>query len=336
VELCRSFAEKMPQSTLINLYGSSEVSADATCYDTRQQNASTTSVPIGRPIANTQVYILDRRSNPVPLGVPGELHIGGEGLARGYLNRPELTAESFIPDPFFDEPGSRLYKSGDLARYLPDGNIEFLGRNDHQVKIRGFRIELGEIEAALAEHPTVRENVVVAREEEPGDKRLVAYLVPQPRQSTPTVRELRGHLKQKLPEYMVPTDFVVLDALPQTPNGKVDRRALPMPERSVVTLDSAYVAPRTPAEEALAEIWAEVLRAKQVGAHSDFFELGGHSLLATRIVSRVREVFQVELPLRALFEEPTVAGLAERVEVAQQSRPVPSIVAPGSDDFEEL
>jgi acyl-coenzyme A synthetase/AMP-(fatty) acid ligase/acyl carrier protein len=335
VELCRSFTEKMPQSALINLYGSSEVSADATCYDTRQQSASTTNVPIGNPIANTRAYILDRHSNPVPIGVPGELHIGGEGLARGYLNRPELTAERFIPDPYSGESGSRLYRSGDLTRYLPDGNIEFLGRIDHQVKIRGFRIELGEIETVLDQHPAVRDAVVSAREGTPGDEQLVAYVVPgsQPRG---LLTELRGYLQKKLPEYMVPSAFVVLEALPLTPNGKVDRKALPAPDPSGFRAENSYAEPRTPVEEQLVEIWEEVLGLERVGIHDNFFELGGHSLLATRVVSRVRKVFQVELPLLSLFEEPTVAGLAERIKVMQQSRSVSSTVVLGSDNLEEL
>jgi acyl carrier protein len=241
--------------------------------------------------------------------VPGELHIGGVGLARGYLNRPELTAERFIPNPFSDEPNARLYKTGDLARYLPDGNIEFLGRMDHQVKIRGFRVELGEIEAVLGQHPTVRETVVMAREDVLGEKRLVAYVVPNQAQAPP-ISELHHFLKEKLPEYMVPAAFVFLDALPLTPNGKVDRRALPAPDRSRPELGRTFVAPRTFVEEGLARIWAEVLRLERVGIHDNFFELGGHSLLATQVISRMCDAFQVELPLRSLFEAPTVADLA--------------------------
>ena len=268
-------------------------------------------VPIGRPIANTRIYILDRELQPVPVGVPGELHIGGDGLARGYLNRPDLTAEKFIADPFSGEPGARLYRTGDLARYRPDGNIEFLGRMDHQVKVRGFRIELGEIEAVLGQHPGLREAVVLAREDGPGDKRLVAYVVAHSGGASVAVSELRGFLGEKLPDYMIPSVFVFLDAMPLTPSGKVDRRGLPAPDAARPEGQEGYVAPRTPVEEALAGIWAEVLGLDRVGIHDNFFELGGHSLLATQVVSQARRLFQVELALRRLFEAPTVAGLVE-------------------------
>jgi hypothetical protein len=260
-------------------------------------------------VANTQVYLLDRSGNPVPVGVPGELYIGGDGLARGYWNRPELTAERFLPDPWSGKSGARLYKTGDLARYLPDGNLEFLGRVDQQVKLRGFRIELGEVEAALGRHPAVRQAVVLAREDAPGHKRLVAYLVTSAAQA-PGVHELRAFLKDQLPEYMVPSAFVLLDALPRTVNGKIDRGALPAPGPNDLPQAEAFVAPRTPVEERLAGIWAEVLSLERVGVEDDFFALGGHSLLATRVVSWVRSAFQVDLPLRRLFEAPTVAGLA--------------------------
>ena len=242
------------------------------------------------------------------------------GLARGYHHRPELTAERFVPHPFSEEAGARLYRTGDLARYDADGNIHFLGRIDHQVKIRGYRIEPGEIEAALEEHPAVRQAVVLAREDRPGENRLVAYVVRKPGQSA-TVRELRDFIKQRLPDYMVPASFVFLDRLPLTPNGKVDRKALPAPEPGRSGLERGFVAPRTPIEEVLASIWAEVLKRDGVGVQDNFFELGGHSLLATRMMSRVREAFQVEVPLRSLFEAPTVAGLAEAIEVLRQNRP---------------
>ena len=226
-------------------------------------------------------------------------------MARGYLNRPELTKERFLDDPFSSRSGARLYKTGDLARYLPDGNIEFLGRGDQQVKIRGFRIELGEIEAALRQHPVVREAAVLAREDPPGgpsaslrrEKRLVAYVAAES-----TAEELRRFLKDKLPEYMVPAHFVFLNSIPLTPNGKIDRKALPAPDRTRPELDKAFVAPRTPTEELLAEIWVQLLHLERVGVHDNFFDLGGHSLLATQAVSRIREVFQVEIPLRRLFE----------------------------------
>jgi amino acid adenylation domain-containing protein len=301
---------------LLNGYGPTETTITATISVIGPRLSEETplqKVSIGRPLGERKVYILDRHGNPSPVGIPGELHIGGIGLARGYLGLPKLTAEKFIPDAFSDEPGARLYKSGDMARYLPDGNIEFLGRIDHQVKIRGFRIELGEIEAVLGQHPAVRETVVLAREDIPGDKRLVAYVVSDQKETT-TISELRSFLKHKLPDYMAPSAFVFLDALPLTPNGKVDRRALPAPDQSRPELEPAFVAPRTSAEKTLVGIWAEVLRLEPVGIHDNFFELGGHSLLATQVMSRVRTAFQVELPLRTLFEKPTVAELAEVIE----------------------
>jgi surfactin family lipopeptide synthetase A len=276
-------------------------------------------VPIGRPIANTQLYILDPVLQPVPIGIPGELYIGGDGLARGYLNRPDLTAEKFIPNPFGSEPGARLYKTGDLARHRPDGNLEFLGRLDHQVKLRGFRIELGEIEAVLGGHPAVREAVVVVREDVPGDMRLVAFVVSD-QEPAPASRELRAFLQAKLPDYMIPSVFIRLDILPLTPNGKVDRRALPAPDQARPAPEDAFVAPRTPVEEGLARIWAQVLGLEQVGIHDNFFELGGHSLLAMRVISRLRDTFHMELPLRSLFEAPTVAGLALTIAQRQAER----------------
>jgi acyl carrier protein len=283
-----------------------------------------------------QIYLLDKYLNPVPIGVPGEIHIGGAGLARGYLNRPELTNQKFIPNPFSDEPGQRLYKTGDLARYLSDGNIEFLGRLDHQVKIRGFRIEQGEVESTLLQHPSVRETTVIAREDIPGDKRLVAYyVVPNPEQ-TPTIDGLRNFLKQKLPDYMVPSAFVLLDAVPLTPNGKVDRRALPTPDQSRPDQSVTFVAPRSPIEQQLADIWGEVLRLEQVGIHDNFFEFGGHSLLATQVISRLRQAFGVELPVRTLFEAPTVADFGGRLETVRWA--VQELQAHESDtmgDYEE-
>jgi amino acid adenylation domain-containing protein len=265
--------------------------------------------PIGRPIANTRIYLLDDNLRPVPVGVLGQVYIGGVMLARGYVNRPELTAEKFIPDPHSSERGARLYKTGDWGRYLPDGSVEFLGRIDHQVKIRGFRVELGEIEAVLSRHDAVRECVVIAREDDAtGDKRLIAYLVAEP-DSPPSLMELRGYTRQHLPDYMVPSQFVTLAALPLTPNGKVDRRALPAPDSSRAVLNAHSVAPRTAAEQVVASIFARVLGVEQVGVTDNFFELGGHSLLATRVMSRVGKVFQVGVALRQLFEWPTVEGV---------------------------
>jgi amino acid adenylation domain-containing protein len=295
---------------LHNLYGPTEAAIDVTYWECHRLSSLET-VPIGRPIANTQIYILDRHLQPVPTGVPGELHIGGVGLARGYLNRPELTNEKFIANPLSNEPHSRLYKTGDLARYLPDGNIEYLGRIDNQVKIRGFRIELGEIENLLVKHPAVWESVVVVREETPGDKRLVAYVVPKGEASVQT-DELRQFLANQLPAYMVPNTFVVLESLPLTSNGKVDRRALPTPNVNSEPSDK-YEAPRTPVEETLAQIWIELLKVERVGIHDNFFELGGHSLLATQLVLSIRDRFKVELPLRDLFNAATLAELAQSI-----------------------
>jgi amino acid adenylation domain-containing protein len=300
----------LSSTKIINGYGPTESTTFTCCYAIpRQLDYNISSIPIGKPIGNTQVYILDPYLNPVPIGVAGELHIGGDGLARGYLNRAELTAEKFITNPFSNEPMARLYKTGDLARYLPDGNIEFLGRIDNQVKIRGYRIELGEIEAVLAQYPAVREAVVLAREESPGDKRLVAYVVPN-LNPAPASHALRSFLKEKLPDYLVPSAFVFLDSLPLTPHGKVDRKALPAPEQSRPELDETFSAPRTAVEGPLAGIWAEVLKIDKVGIHDNFFDLGGHSLLATQVVSRIRRSLRVEVPLRTMFEAPTIAGLA--------------------------
>ncbi|MFG1891266.1 amino acid adenylation domain-containing protein [Micromonospora sp. NPDC049051] len=271
-------------------------------------------LPIGRPVPGTRAYVVDGQLDPVPVGVPGELLLGGERLARGYLNRPGLTADRFVPDPFGDGPGGRLYRSGDLVRHRPDGTIEFLGRIDQQVKIRGFRIELGEIESALAEHPAIRAVAVVARETQPGEKGLVAYLVCRDG-TAPAVGELRAHLRDRLPEYMVPAQWTVLDALPLTASKKVDRRALPAPT-PVRAGSRAYEAPRTPVEEAVADIWATVLEVDRVGVQDDFFDLGGHSLLATRVLAHLRQSFDIDLPLRLLFERTTVAGLADAVHTA--------------------
>ncbi|MBW4570586.1 MAG: amino acid adenylation domain-containing protein, partial [Tolypothrix carrinoi HA7290-LM1] len=321
--LSRELASQLLEraDSLWNMYGPTETTIWSAVSQVQPGSGS---VSIGGAIANTQFYLLDANLQPVPVGVPGELHIGGDGLARGYLNRPELTAEKFIPNPFGDA-GSRLYKTGDLVRYLTDGNIEYLGRIDHQVKIRGFRMELGEIEAQLRQHPSVQLSVVIAKEIV-GDKRLVAYIVPLT-QPAPTISELRDFLHQQLPEYMVPSYFVMLDAMPLTPNGKVDRRALPEPGGQLESHN--FVAPRTPTEEMLAGIWASLLGIERVGVYDNFFELGGHSLLATQLISRVASTFAVDLPLRSLFEQPTVAALAECIKTNQhtgQSRQTPPIV----------
>jgi amino acid adenylation domain-containing protein len=280
---------------------------------------------IGCSIANTQVYILDNHQMNVPIGVPGELHIGAVGLARGYLNRPDLTGEKFRPNPFSDEPGSRLYKTGDLARYLPDGNIEYLGRIDHQVKIRGFRIELGEIEAVLAQHPSVQQNAVIVHKASKTDKRLVAYLRHQGQLVENTA--LRDFLRERLPNYMVPSAFITLENLPLTANGKIDRRALSQLSVSNYQLsEKTFVAPRTPNEALLAHLWSKLLGVKPVGVYDDFFELGGHSLLARQVLSRLREHFGVEISLRELFETPTIAELVQHLnnESKAQASPVSS------------
>jgi amino acid adenylation domain-containing protein len=271
--------------------------------------------PIGTPISNTRAHVLNERMQQAPVGVPGELYVGGEGLARGYLGRPALTAERFVPDPFSPEPGARLYRTGDLVRWLPSGELEFLGRADHQVKVRGYRIELGEIEAALRECAGVGECVVEAPAGVDGERRLVAYVVAAGSAAT-TAGEVRDALRQRLPEYMVPTQFVWLDRLPLTPNGKLDRRALPAPEAALAEAEDAYAPPRTQVEEVLCSIWAEVLGRRRVGIHDNFFELGGHSLVAARVLSRVGEAFHVELPVRSLFECQTVADFALRLNAA--------------------
>jgi amino acid adenylation domain-containing protein len=298
----------------LNAYGPTEVTVVVTIGQCSPNGAKPS---IGRPLANKQVYLLNAYGQPVPVGVPGELYIAGIGLARGYLNRPDLTAERFVPDPFSREAGARMYRSGDLARYRPDGQIEFLGRIDHQVKVRGYRIELGEIETALIAHPALREAVVTVREDQPGNKRLVAYIVPRTAQPL-TIGEIRADLQKRLPEHMVPTAFVLLDALPRTPSGKLSRTALPAPEDDRSGL-AAFVAPRTPLEDLIAGIWADVLGRERVGVEDHFFEIGGHSLLATQALIRLRDACQVDIPLRSLFDAPTVARLAEHIE---QSQPI--------------
>ncbi|HEX2768792.1 MAG TPA: non-ribosomal peptide synthetase, partial [Geobacteraceae bacterium] len=299
-----------PHVRILNTYGPTEATVVATLFDlTHFDDDSVKNVPIGRPLPHVQIYILDSHLQPLPVGACGELYIGGPGLARGYLNRPDMTAEKFIPNPFSKEKGERLYKTGDLARYLPDGNIEFLGRIDNQVKIRGFRIEPGEIEAVLGQHPAVRETAVIAGEDQTGDKRLIAYIVSD-QKSILSTSELRSYLRQQLPNYMIPAVFVMIDSFPLTPSGKIDHRALPEPDSGRPELDDSFISARTPLEEVLTGIWREVLGLKQVGVHDNFFDLGGHSLLATQVISRVRLTFDTDVPLRCLFESPTVAGLA--------------------------
>jgi len=296
----------------INAYGPTETTVCATMHlcDSRGETAP----PIGRPIQNTRIYILDQRLQPVPLGIVGEIYIGGDGVARGYLNRPELTAARFIADPFSEKSGARLYKSGDLGRYRPDGTIEYLGRNDHQVKIRGFRVELGEIEAKLAQHPQLKEVVVLAREDVPGTKRLVAYFTH--RGDAPSNESLREHLERQLPGYMIPSAYVQLDNLPLTVNGKLNRAMLPVPELDSYVL-KRYEAPEGEIEVALAGIWQELLHVERVGRQDNFFDLGGHSLLAMQLITRAREALQVDIPVITLFQSPVLADLAEAVFMLQ-------------------
>lgn len=313
------FKSFIGKARLINSFGLTETTIDSSYYESSSEELSTEQlVPIGRPFINTQLYILDFYLQPVPIGVCGELYIGGASLARGYHNRPELTAEKFIPNKFSKRPGARLYKTGDLARYLPDGNIAFVGRADNQVKLRGFRIELHEIEAVLSQHPGVAKAVVIAREDEPRNKRLVAYVVQNPLFPSVEIAQICDFLKQKLPQYMIPSAFVLLPQLPLLPNGKVDRRSLPKPD-AAITIQNTFVPPRNAIEEVLAGIWAKILGV-ELGIHDNFFDLGGHSLLATQVISRIRETFKVELPLRCLFESPSVAELSQRL-IAHEAKP---------------
>jgi amino acid adenylation domain-containing protein len=340
-KLHRSPPESIPFK-VVNNYGPTENTVVTTSGVVLPNSDADIQPPIGCPISNTEVYVLDKRLRPVPVGVPGELCIGGESLARGYLNRPNLTAENFIPNPYSDTPGARLYKSGDLVRYLQDGSIEFLGRIDHQVKIRGFRIELGEVESVLGRHPTVEEAVVIAREDVPGDKRLVAYVVAS-HESTPTFSELRSFLKEKLPDYMIPSAFVYPDALPITPHGKVDRRALPAPEQSRSELEAVYVAPQSEVERIIAEVWQQVLRIEQVGMHDNFFDLGGHSLLLIQIHNKFQELFKKEIPIADIFRYPTIKALAghltqeenDRVSIQQTSDSIEKLAA-GKNRMKQL
>ena len=288
--MARILQRRSPQH-LLNGYGPTETTTFATTYEITSVAEGAPNIPIGRPIANTRVYILDGRGQPVPIGVAGELYIGGAGVARGYLKRPELTAERFLADPFAGEPEARMYRTGDLGRWLEDGNIEFLGRNDFQVKIRGFRIELGEIEARLVEHPAVREAVVLVRENTPGDKQLVAYYtdaeVQVAGQEPVDAELLRSYLATTLPDYMVPAAYVRLESLPLTPNGKLDRKALPAPDTDAYS-SRGYEPPQGEVETKLAAIWADVLKLDRMGRHDNFFALGGHSLLAVTLIERMR------------------------------------------------
>ncbi len=305
----RKALEQLPGCQLINGYGPTENTTFTCCYAIEQREYSF-SIPIGAPIANSTVYLLDAQRHPVPVGIAGELYIGGDGLARGYLKRPALTSERFVPDPH-GKPGTRIYRTGDLARWRADGNLEYLGRIDGQVKIRGFRVELGEIESVLCENPAVREAVVLARQDTSGFKRLVAYLVTA--SPAPDVNDLRKHLRAKVPDYMVPAAFVMLDKFQLTNNGKVDHKALPEPDQERPEVATQYQAPQSDLETELAQIWSEVLGIERIGIRDNFFELGGHSLLAVRTISRMRQQLDAEMPLSTFFEAPTVAEMAAKI-----------------------
>jgi acyl-coenzyme A synthetase/AMP-(fatty) acid ligase len=297
------------RGAVINMYGPTETTIwSSTHHVSRDESA----VPIGRPIANTSFYVLDARRHPVPIGVPGELYIGGAGVVRGYLNRPELTAERFVADPFANGSGGRLYRTGDLVRYRGDGNVDFLGRIDHQVKIRGYRVELGEIETQIASWDGIREAAVVLREDTEGDKRLVAYYAP-----TATARidadALREHLRGHLPEFMVPSHLVELEELPRTPNGKLDRAALPAPKARRSTAEAVTAPPADETERVIAEIWCSLLDIPEVGVHDNFFDLGGHSLLVVQAHRRLRDTLKVELSLTDLFRFPTIRALSRHL-----------------------
>jgi amino acid adenylation domain-containing protein len=320
--LVQRFRACLPHGRLINLYGASEASDDTTWYDTSALAAGGPSVPIGRPIANTQVYVLDQHQQPVPHGVAGELYVGGAGLTRGYLHQPALTAERFVPHPWSQQPGARLYKTGDLVRTRYDGHLEYLGRLDQQIKLRGIRMELGEVEAALAQHAAVREAAVMVSESS-GEAQLVAYIAPVTTPG-PTIRELRQFLTSKLPLAMVPAHYVLMPQFPLTPSGKVDRRVLPAPVDNQSGREEDYVAPRTACEQQVAALWELLLGRERVGLYDDFFELGGHSLLAMQFLARLRDATQVDISLVQLFAHPTVAALAARLEAGRPAAQLPT------------
>jgi aspartate racemase len=304
----RKFIERYPQATLTNGYGPTENTTFTCTYSTSDAAAIGASVPIGRPIANTRVYVLDRHRQLVPAGLPGDLYAAGDGLARNYLNDPELTAEKFVADPFSSEQGARLYATGDRVRYLPDGNLEFLGRSDNQVKIRGYRIELDEIASVLRCHPVVRDAVCIVREDVPGDKRIAAYVVVG--DSGGSASDLRPFLEDRLPDYAIPSAIVTVAALPVTPNGKIDRTALPAPGTGRPELDATYVAPQTDTERLITALWQEVLGIQKPGIHDNFFDLGGHSLLVVLLHNRLKEAFRRDISIVDLFRYPTIAALA--------------------------
>jgi acyl carrier protein len=329
-----------------NMYGPTEATITATVY---RQDVPVHSlegrvrVPIGRPLENVSVYLLNAEMEPVPVGVPAELYIGGVALAHGYMNQAGLTAEKFVPDPFTAHPGARLYKTGDLAQFSTNGEIEFLGRKDYQVKIRGARVELEEIERVLLQHPAIRDAVVTVREGGTGDRRLAAYVTLQPDQSA-TLMQMRTHLRDRLPDYMLPAWFVVLNSLPLNSSGKIDRNALPAPTNEDLGPEQEYVAPRNPTEEIVAAIFVEVLQTEQVGILDNFFESGGHSLLVIQLVARLRETFQVEVPMKRIFDDPTVAGVSaalleeegERLRVERTAELMVKLAAVSDDQADSM
>ena len=322
VDLAHRFAEALPNATLLNVYGSSEVAADVSWVNVTRNNQNS-KVPIGRPISNVQLFLLDRHLNRVPIGVQGEIYVGGDCLALGYLRRPELTAERFMLHHFEPDTPVRLFKTGDFGRYLPSGEIEYLGRTDNQVKIRGMRVEPGEIEAVLTCHPEVRDAVVLLADRS-GQQRLIAYLETNAGLS-PEVDELRRYMRSRLPEHMVPSDYFVVDAFPLLPSGKVDRKSLASQMSARLVNERRYVAPETQTQERIAAIWCKLLRVEEVGITDNFFELGGHSLMVMQVMARIRKEFEVEVPIRSLFEDPTIKGLAEEVEDAMAKGIKPSV-----------
>jgi amino acid adenylation domain-containing protein len=335
-DLPRKWMSELKNSDrLINMFGQTETSGIVTTYPIAcSDDEHETIVPIGQPLTSTQAYVLDSQQRPVPLGAIGEICVSGATVARGYLHQPELTAEKFVPNPFSTETGGRLYRTGDLGRYMTDGNIAFISRMDQQVKIRGFRVELNEVDSVLNSHTAVREALVIAREDTPGEKRLIAYVVPSPG-AAPTASNLQAFVSKKLPNYMVPASFVFLDTLPRTPTGKVNRAALPAPSQDRPELVESFVAPRTPTEELLVEIWAELLHVEQVGIHDNFFHLGGHSLLAMQVISKVCKTLQVQLPVRSFFEVATVAELAKLIDTMRWTRQSQQDPSENNDEYEQ-
>jgi amino acid adenylation domain-containing protein len=333
-ETLKFWRDASPRTRLVNEYGPTETVVGCCVYEVRDEDSHHGAVPIGRPIANTHLYVLDEARQQVAAGAMGELYIGGAGVARGYLNRPELTAERFLVDPFSSEPGARMYKTGDLARWREDGVLEFLGRVDHQVKIRGYRIELGEVEAYVARHKAVRQVTVIAREDVPGERTLAAYIVTNG-DSAGVEAGLRAELKASIPDYMVPSAFVFLDQLPLTTNGKVDRAALPAPSKPAAIDGREGVAPRTPTEALVLRVFCDVLDRTDLGVNDNFFENGGHSLSAARLISNLRKESGTDLPLRNLFEQPTPAGLATIIDgLAWVSTPVASTSGDAREELE--